>query len=312
MTPPSSRSERATYEQRSEALRERLREEIRHGRIEAAITLATEAVELARDHGDAAELDRAVCNRASLLVAQGEGAEAIGALRKILMRSSEASIRLQAADCVAGYHANLGELERALFYARLAVDFAEKSGDPEAEIKTRNNLGQLSLADSRFPEARDCFRQCLELMDLDRSVHRPEQRSLGLSNLAYCDTLLGDTRSGFGHAFESLRITRREDVGIWEMYPRLVLGHLYLEIGRYDRAAQHAHRGLELAETTPNNAEWIKNGLYLAGEAEKLRGRVREAYAIFSDLQMRFYPEQPFIVSLLMTTDIRGMINLMA
>jgi tetratricopeptide (TPR) repeat protein len=307
MKPPD-----AEYRARAEALRERLRDEIRHGRMASAVELATEGVDLARAHGDHDDLDRAICNRASLLVAQGEGAEAIVPLREILMRSPEPAIRLQAADCVAGYHAQLGQTERALFYARLAVDFAEKTGEAEARIKTRNNLGQLSLSDSRFDDARSCFRECLELMDLDPGAHRPEQRSLGLSNLAYCEALLGDTRAGFQHAFRSLRITRREDVGTWEMYPRLVLGHLYIEIGRYDRAARHSRRGLELAETHPGHAEWIKNGLYLAGEADKLRGRVQEAYATFSDLQMRFYPDQPFIVSLLMTTDIRGMINLMA
>lgn len=300
------------FRARADSLRERLRNEIRHGRMASAVELAGEAVELAREHGGRDDLDRAICNRASLLVAQGAGTEAVAPLREILMRSPNAAIKLQAADCVAGHHAHLGQVERALFYARLAVDFAEKTGEVEAEIKTRNNLGQLSLADSRFDDARGCFRECLELMDRDPGAHRPEQRSLGLSNLAYCETLLGDTQAGFRHAFRSLRITVREDVGIWEMYPRLVLGHLYLEIGRYDRAAQHARRGLALAETTPSNAEWIKNGLYLAGEADKLRGRVQEAYATFSDLQMRFYPDQPFIVSLLMTTDIRGMINLMA
>jgi hypothetical protein len=58
--------------------------------------------------------------------------------------------------------------------------------------------------------------------------------------------------------------------------------------------------------------EWVKNALFLLGEAEKLWGHTLDAYEHFSELQSRFYPNEPFIVSLLMTTDIRGMINLMA
>lgn len=302
------------YAEQSAELRQRLRDEVSHGRMEQALVLATEAVELARAHGETRDIDLAICNRASLKVARDPEASPseIVPLREILMRNPEPRIRLQAADCIAGFHSSRGELERALFYARLAVDFAEKTGELEARIQTRNNLGQLNASDSRFPAARDCFRESLALMDGLPGTVRPEQRSLGLSNLAYCESLLGDEESGFRHAFESLRLVLRSDVGFWEMYPRMVLGHLYLEIGRYDRAATHARRGLAIAEAHSGSVEWIKNGLYLAGEADKLRGRVHEAYATFSDLQVRFYPEQPFIVSLLMTTDIRGMINLMA
>ncbi|MCG8462060.1 MAG: hypothetical protein MI919_37730 [Holophagales bacterium] len=317
---PAESRQSLEFRQLFAEIRERIRSEIRHGRLESASSLAEQAVSLARRHGEPADIDLAICNRASILVAQGRGREGVAELRLLLMRGSDPRIQLQAADSISGWHAHQDQVSRALFYARLALDHAESLGELDARIKTHNNLGQLSLRDSRFADARDHFRTALELMggdtladgSLGADGNLGLSRAVVLSNLAYCECMEEEIEAAFAHAFQSLRGMLRADVGSWEMYPRLVLSHAYLDIGRYSRSIRHARRGLELADRPDGNDEWVKNALYLLGEAEKLRGHTLEAYDHFSDLQGRFYPDEPFIVSLLMTTDIRGMINLMA
>ena len=291
----------------------RLRDEIRAavgaGQFDSALTLCDRAIDQARAHGDAEDLDRAVCNRANILVAQGRGEDVIGEMRQLLMRSQSPSLRFQAADCISGIHAERREIERAIFYSRIALDHAATTDEDGPLRVARINLSRLLMLDSRFADAREHLRDALAQM---AGEAESLERGLTLSNLAYCETLLEDLDSGFRHGFQSLRSFRRQQAGNWLRLPHLVLAYAYLEAERYERARRHATRALDWAEVTPNGDEHVKNALYLLGEAEKLEGLTGDAYARFSSLQERFYPHEPFVVDVLMSADIRPLVNLMA
>jgi hypothetical protein len=95
------------------------------------------------------------------------------------------------------------------------------------------------------------------------------------------------------------------------MIARIDLCYGHLELGRFETAERHGRRGLELAEKI-GESDWIKNALYLLGEAAVLAGADGRAYAWFHELQRRYYPAQSHLPDLLLSVDIRKLINLRA
>ncbi len=290
-----------------EELRERTREEVRHGNLEAALALCDQAIAWAECHKCKDWRDLAHCNRSSILINQGLGSDVISKLRQILLGSSNSEICYHAANNISRFHEMRQEGDRGLFYARLSLDHAKKSQKPEPMARSYNQLGLLLVRDSYFEEAQDCFSQALSLLPTEPS----HDATVILYNLGYCLLMVGNPRQGFSHLFSSLRIAKRQGAEVWEMYPRLGLSFAYLEVDRPDRAVIHARRGLILAETA--GMQWqVKNALYLLGESEKLLGNELAAHRQFTRLQQEFYPDDPVIPDFLMATDVRKLINLMA
>lgn len=290
-----------------EELRERTREEVRHGNLDAALELCDEAIAWARRFNDKDATDLAHCNRSSILVNQGRGTRVIAKLRQILLSSTNPEICTLAANNISRFHEMRQEGERGLFYARLSLDHAKQTDKPEPIARSYNQLGLLLVRDSYFEEAQDCFNQALNLLPKGPT----HDANVVLYNLGYCLTMLGHNRRGFSHLFSSLKIAKQQTAEVWEMYPRLGLSFAYLEIDRPERAVVHARRGLLLAEKT--GMHWqVKNALYLLGESEKLMGNELAAHGHFTRLQQEFYPDDPVIPDFLMATDVRKLINLMA
>ena len=292
---------------RIDELKSRARAEVDRGHLDRAMVLCDEAVELARDLGDRELLDQAICNRGGILVIQGQGERVVGELRKILLRSASAANSFQAAYVVSQFHELREERERSLFYARLALEHAEKSRVAEFAAKGNNRIANLLMLDSYFEEACAHYRQALELLPDDYYL----DRALLWSNTGYCQVVLGSYNRGLKYLFRSLHLIRQRCAATWERFPCLGLSYAYLELSRLDQARIHASRALRRSELA-ESPEQIKNSLYLLGETEKLAGNEWQAYEHFQRLQQEFYPDQPFIIDFLMTTDIRQLINLMA
>ncbi len=293
---------------RLEALRERIVEAVNAGQVEEADRLSLEAFKLAKSEGSAADVDHALGNRANILIALGRGAEVVSELRKMLMRTTDPSTRFTAAYAISRHHSLQGESERSMFYARQALRCAEEENEADLLAKGHNMVANLLLRDSYFAEA------CVSYEDALKYIPPGYQNDRAgiLSNLGYCHAVLGKISIAFRHLMASLRMMRRLKAGGWSRFPHLSLAYAYLEIGRHQRAIQHAEVALEISENTAGAEEQVKNSLYLLGDAYKICGRDAVAYEHFLELQKRFYPEQPFIVDVLMATDVRKMINLMA
>ena len=292
-----------------EALRAEIMAQITNGELDRALELSNEALTLARRTEDTHLIDSALCNRAGLLVNRGEGHSVVSDLRRILMRSPEPLVRFQAAWALGVFHELEEDLEKSRFYSQTALRYAELHGDSASLATAHNRMANLNLLSSYFEPALESYLKALEI----QGEHESLETAKILSNTGYCQAVLGEHFPAFRSLTRSLRMLRRIRAEHWLHRPMLGLSYTYLEMGRYERAARHASRALANAEDGGHYHEtYVKNALYLLGEAEKHCGRNAAAFECFTHLQERFYPDQPSIIDVLMATDIRKLINLMA
>ncbi|MDA8021056.1 MAG: hypothetical protein MPN21_26765 [Thermoanaerobaculia bacterium] len=289
------------------ALRQSIQERVTAGQLDTALELCDQAIDLARQLDRSDLRDQTQCNRASIQIALGHGDQAVGELRRVLMRSGDPSIRFSAAYAISQFHESRAEAERSLTFARQALRYADQSGDQLVQSRANNRLANLLVLDSSFHEAICTYEQALQLLGAGDSI----DKSLLLSNLGYSRVVIGNLSRGYKDLSSSIRMLRRIDADLWERHPLLGLAYACLEVGRPERAARHARRALDFAEVARDTGS-IKNALFLLGEAEKNAGHTAVAYDCFSQLQRRFYADNPMVLDILMATDVRKMINLMA
>jgi tetratricopeptide (TPR) repeat protein len=277
------------------------------GRLGDARQHLAAAFTAAELEGDEDLVDRAFCNQAALTMALGDGEDPVPRLCAILMRNRSEVNGFLAANNIARACELRRDYAKGLFYARIARDRAEALGRPEWLATASNQIANLLLAESYFEEAAAAYRQALALIPDANS----SRQLVYLANLGYCELVLGRYQSGLALLYRCLRTARRQGWTRLEMIARIDLCYGHLEIGRFEAAEQHGRRGLALAELT-GESDWIKNALYLLGEVAVLAGADSRAYAWFHELQRRFYPTQNHLPDLLLSIDIRKLINLRA
>jgi len=130
--------------------------------FERAAGLFAEAEAVAREMGEIDLADRAFCNRCSVLVELDQGADQIPKLKEILLSSGDTRNRFLAAYCTGVAYDISEDLERADKYAQRAIAFAREIGDRSLEHRSLNLVGKLAMRTSRFDEAEDAFRRCME------------------------------------------------------------------------------------------------------------------------------------------------------
>ncbi|MEM1180230.1 MAG: tetratricopeptide repeat protein [Acidobacteriota bacterium] len=294
--------------QHLESMCAEIRDAVAHGRLDDALEVIPRALQLAQAGGDTTTVDRILLSRGAILVARGEGEQVVSEMRRILMRSADRGNRFNAAYAISQHHRMVGDLEKGRFYANTALSYAQAWNDASAIAKAYNDIANIELLSSYFEDAAASYDKALgHLADVESA-----DKAVMLSNLGYCHTVLGRFDRGFSILYSSLRLLRRLGADHLKHLPMLGLAYAYVEIGRYDRAERHARRALELADAAGYQDNQVKNALFLLGEATKLANRDVEAYEHFTHLQRRFYPDQPMIVDVLLATDIRKLINLMA
>lgn len=277
------------------------------GQLDEALPLLERALSWAREHGDRSQVDLAICNRAAILLMQQRGRDVIRDLRNVLMTSADPLVQHYASYYICVFYEFEKNYAKELFYARIALKHAATIEDDKLIASSHNQIGNALIAMSYFEEAHQAYRDAQRLLPSSEAI----SHALILDNLAYCDVIQERYREGFRRLFESLRLLRRSDARKWEGVVRLGLCFAYLSIGKLDAAKRHGECALALAEANKDTTK-IKNCYYLLGESEKLAGNREAAYLYFTFLQEAFYPEQPFIVDFLMTTDILQIINLRA
>lgn len=302
------------------------------GRLEEARELLERAYRQVTDSGDLAREDRAFCNLAAIEIELRRPFDRlIPRLREILVRNNdEESCRLAAYHLARIYDIRK-EYRKSLFYSRIARERSDRLDRRDWMASSRNQIGNAFLAESRFQEAAAEFEEALEILsDLQDRHSRQDSRrdplfspdgapvrhgeddvlrALVLDNLGYTRLVQGRHREGFRAAYTALRLLRRNGARWWEALPHLTLCFAYLEIQRLRPAARHGLRGLVLAEEV-GDEEAIKTGLFLMGEVYSAVGDNSSAYDYFVRLQQRFYPDQDFIPDLLLTVDVRQIVNL--
>jgi tetratricopeptide (TPR) repeat protein len=297
------RSGRAEHER----LRTAAAAAVQAGNLEEALALLDAAIEQALRCGDAELADRAWCNRAAIAINRGELEEPLPELRRILManRSQEASFL--AAYNIARIYELRKEHKKGLFYAQIARDRATALGNDEWLGAALNQMGNFQVADSHFAVAADSYRRSLALLP-EASC---EVRHTVGANLGYCALTEGQLQRGLALLYRSLRAARRSGWRRLEMIAHLDLCYGLMERRRLRLSWAHGTRGLAIAEEI-GEPDPIKNGLYLLGEVAVMAGEPERGHGLFTDLQRRFYPDQPYLPDFLASVDVRRMINLRA
>ncbi len=289
-----------------DALRKKGREQADRNEQQEALATCDLALDWAKRYGDRDDEDLVFCNRASILIHAGQGNKVVGKLQQLLMRSHNHTNR-----CLAAYnisqHYDAKNIKKSSFYAQLALDYANQMQSTEWIGRCHNRLANVLVADSLFAEAEAHYRDALALLPLEQSV----ERGLLLGNLGYCLLLNTDRpREGLRHLLAARRLFTRIKFGWRPTLGRLRLSlcYGYIELERLDRARRHGITALRLGEEI-EDTDLVKKALYLLGEVEKQDSNYRAAEDYFIRLR-EYYPENPYLVELLMHTQTHKLINL--
>jgi len=288
-----------------EIARQRWHAAVAEGRLEAAQALLEQAWEWVEASGDAVLRERVLCNRAAVAIELGDGDGFLPALKEVLLRTNDAAnARLAAYTASRGYELR-DDLKKAQFYARLAQQSSVRLAEQRWIASSANQLANLLVAGGRFAEAVVEYRSAL--------VALGEEDALGQAiisyNLGYCQTVLGEQRTGLAALYSSLRALRRLGAERHEAQARLDLAFALLEAGRPERARRHAGRALALARAH-GESRAVRNALFLIGSALRASGDEGSARLYYRQLQTDFYPDADYLPELLSGVDFRAVVNL--
>lgn len=298
-----------------EALRDRARHLVARGSYRAAATVYQRAVEVATAAGENGLADEALCGWAAAETELGNGGEVMPELRRILLASPVDHNYCLAAYTLARAHELKDQIKKALFYARLFRDRSEYVERAGLKGLAQNLMGNLLVAEGREAEAEVHYRAALRLS----ANASPTWIASAEGNLGYCLVVqaAGGShaprrarfREGLTLLYRSLRVFKRERAERDIALSHVDLCFAHLELGRIACAKRHGTAALKLAKHL-DDPEMVKNSLYLLGQAALLEGDTEAARGSFGDLERRFYPERTSLTDVLMSVDLRQVVNL--
>ena len=292
-----------------EFLRKTAKEAVWKGDYERALTLYEDGLALARSWKDRELEDLFTCNRATTLLEIDRFDFDLGRLKEIFLRSPRSHNGVLAAYVSSYAHEKRGEYERAVFYARTALQRSQEEGFDELIAGSLNSLANLELHESRFESARGLFRQALDRLE-SSGEGDTHLANLYADNLGYCHIALDQVDVGMAlvrrglDGFERLGARQALD------YPCLDLCFAYLKIGQPDQAAPCGLRALTLGEEF-HREDVVKNSHYLLAEAYSELGQEAEAEDHY-DALANYYPDFPALKNYLHQISLMGLINLRA
>lgn len=281
--------------------------QVNAGHLKRALALFEEALVWARREGDPDLVDLALCNCSAVRISLGRGKEDIPVLRQILIRGRNVANCRLAAYHISRSYEYMKSHKKGLFYARIARDRSRDIGRVDWLAHSHNQIGNHLLALSFHRQAVDEYETALDLMPNTLNVWRARV----LDNLGYCRILEGRYRSGFTLLYQSLRALQRLGVRRYQISTHLDLCYAYLETGRYPSARRHGEKALTLAREV-DDAESIKNALYLLGQTAALDNDTAGAWSYFQRLERGYYPKSRGVAEFLLAVDVRQLVNLKA
>ncbi len=300
-----------------DALRRRGRELGNSGAYAEASAVYRRAAEVAAAAGDGDRADEAVCGWGTAETELGNGVEVMSKLRQVLLASTVDYNCWLASHALARAHELEGQVKKALFYARLSLNHSVYVDRPGSTAGSRNLLGNLLAAEGREGAAAAEYRKAL-----GESKGAPPTWVAGVEgNLGYCIVAGARTngrrlrearvRKGLRLLYRSLRTFKRAGARLDVAISHLDVCFAHLELKRTRAAKRHGEKALELAEGH-GDSDTVKNSLYLLGQAAMLEAESEKAREYFSELERRFYPGRAGLANLLMSLDLRQIVNLRA
>jgi len=292
---------------RAEECRENGLALLEKGEFAEALAAYDESLREARATADPALVDWIFACRAAAAAETGACDEDLLELKKILLRTTDHQTAFRSAYTGARIYELRRDHKKAVFYARLAREHAERIGDARLVSASRNQLGTLLTADSRFEEAAEAYREALRLTeggDPVSGIHRAHWKG----NLGYCLIVLDRIDEGLAMVHEVLDFFEKEGARGYTVVCLLDLCFGYLKANRFTEARFFGEEGLARLPLGSDPAD-EKNFLYLLGEACHLGGDTPAAQGYFDRLAAH-YPEFRNLRAYLEVFDFRNVINL--
>lgn len=254
-----------------------------------------------------AEEDLAELNVAMVRLQMGDAKRGEDGLREILLRAADQKTAFHAAYNLASSLRQQGRHERALSYARRAMERAKAAGGVDLEAPVHNLLGNIHLSQNYLDEALREYRVALRLRKRQPGDTR-FSRAILEENIGYCLLLMRRIRAGMASLLRALALA--EEVGDGrcraECLQDLCYGHLVAN--RYAPAIEQGLLALESARRG-SFRDIEENCHYLLGEIGSRTGETELRDRHFEALQA-LHPEVPFLQEFLCTVDVTDFITL--
>lgn len=277
------------------------------GDYRRALRKYEQAYRLARESGESRMVEVARLNRAMVLIAMGDARKGEEGLREILLGTADARLAFTAAYNLASSLRKQRRYERALRYARRAMDRSRELGADDLSAGAHNLIGNILLGQSYSDEALREYERALALRVALAGDHRFSIAILE-ENIGYCLLLKGQLRKGMGRIRKALGLA--DEVGNLrcraECLQDLCYAHLLLD--EFDRALDYGESALEVA-TGAGYDDVEENCHYLLGELGSRTGDHDRRDRHFERLQER-HPELPFLRDFLCLVDVTNIITL--
>jgi tetratricopeptide (TPR) repeat protein len=282
-------------------------EATRRGEFDVALAAYDRARALASLQDDEGREHAAALNVAMVRLQTDAWREADEGLREILLRTDDPRIAYHAAYHLAGSLRRQARHERALAYARRAMERARELGGTEFLAPAHNLLGNIHLAQSRMQEALAEYQHSLSLRQAQAEDTR-FSRAILLENIGYCLLLLGQFDEGMARIQTGLAMAEEVDDKRCRADCLQDLCYALLLTGRYDEARSRGEAALTLAEAQ-GYGDVRENCHYLLGEvgARTSDADLRDRHL---DLLQDLHPELPFLRDFLSAVDITSVLSL--
>lgn len=297
----------AALRSRSEALRSEALELLEKGEFAVSLARYDEALESARETGDASFIDWIFACRAAAAAEVGPAEGELVELKRILLRGRDEQTTFRAAYTAARIYELKRDFRKAAFYARLARQHATEIGDPLLLAGAETTQGMLLSVDSRFEEAAECYRRALEVSAPPARVPALA-RALWQDELGYCLIALDRTSEGLPLVHDALETIEQSGATAHTIFPLMDLCFGYLKGDRYEEARYFGEACLERAPLSGDDSV-ERNVLYLLGEASHLSGD-EDAARDYFDRLASLYPDFRNLRAYLEVFDFRNVINL--
>ena len=314
-----AREAKEAFKAAAEAARSEALALLEKGEFSPALAAYDRALEAANATNDPAFSDWMFVCRAAAAAELGPADKELVELKCVLLRTLDPATSFRAAYTAARIYEIRRNYARAASYNARARSLVARLSDPLLTGAAENQAGSILAADSRFAEAADSYRRCLDLADVSRATESqtpapfsPVWRAICQDNLGYSLIALDQVSEGLALVHESFETLEALGARAYSIIPLGDLCFGYLKSDRYAEARYFGEAALErLAEpeAAGETASSEKNVLYLLGETCHLAGDDGAARAHFDRLAS-LYPEFRNLRAYLEVFDFRNVINL--
>jgi tetratricopeptide (TPR) repeat protein len=280
--------------------------QIRRGDFRHAVDNFEEARQLAGELQDPQLHVKALCNLSTARLAVGDVQQAEKGLREILLKTHDLQMVYHASSNLASALRRQGRLEKALPFARRALQAAIELDDPVRKAASHNLIANIHLNMNYLDEAMAEYRHALALNE--QGAAGRDNIDCIKENLGYCLLLKKRIQEGIAVILEALQIATANQNVRCIAECNQDLSFAYMQTRELEQAEVCGEKALALA-LEYQFVDFQKNCYYLLGEINLLLGNEEKSDHYFDRLQ-ELYPHLPVLKDFLRSFDVSSIISL--